>query len=1248
MAMGKYGNLKSLTVTFLFLVISILTVSHEAYPRNWDWDQNHDCVEGEGGISGWGRWDYDGKMKGDYSSKDCCELLCKICPVYANTGQLQKTFTDLTVPGIGPALNITRTYNSQEWASSLLGHGWVFNFGRRLIITRNKAGEKVVGVLLEAGEKNFFKEYSDGTLERLTDYGVTYDLIKNTDNTYTIVSRGGTWYELREDGKIAKIIDRNQNELVFTYNSVGCLSRITNASGNYVDFQLGPNGKIASVSDNLGRTINYVYDENGNLTSVTDSMGNVTQYVYNSNNLLAQIIDARGNVVESATYDNNQPPRVSTFTEKGETYTIAYFDGRTEKTDSQGNKWTYYFNDVGVIEKVVDPLGNETNRQLNKITAQSIDWEDDLNGNRTSYTYDGDGNIASKTDPLGNTWTYTYIAGTNLLETETNPLGVGTTYEYDGNGNQTKIINDFGGPLKNITVYTYDSKGNILSETDPLGNVTKYQYDENAKLIKKTDPLGNDTTYTYDSRGNKLTETDANANIITYTYDLLDRLASVTNPMGHVTSYTYDAAGNMVTIQLPNGEKITQEFDAYNRLTMTNFLGHSQTYGYDHNDNLIAVTDANGNTSSYSYDVIGRRISMIDAEGHTTTFAYDATGNMVSLTDAKGNTTTFTYDALNRMVKKTYPDGTSYSYGYDAIGRWLNQTDPNGNTINYVYDRLSRMVQKQYPDVSTAADFTYDVMGRILTGTNTDSVLAYTYDALGRVIQTSQNGKTIDYAYDSVGNRTSMTTPEEEVASYSYNAGNQMTRLQLSSGKGIDYSYDSLGRVVRKDYSGGCYSTYAFDSAGRLAQLNHLKSDGSEIYTQTAAFDNVGNILSKTTGLGLTSYTYDRIYQLTSATHPTIPQETFTYDPVGNRLTSADHNNWNYNNRNELTDYNGTTFGYDANGNTVTKTDSSGVTQYSYDYENRLIRIDLPGGGYSTYQYDVLGRRIEKNVNGQIFTYLYDGEFFVLAEYDGDGNLLRNYFNGAAGDFNPSIIYRDGQAYYVYYDQLNTPHDITNENGNLLWSAIYSSYGGTAITREDIINNFRFPGQYFDSESGLYYNNKRYYESSIGKYLTEDPDKGYKTNLYHYANNDPINKIDPTGLKVWICVKPLSIAGWIDAIGYTTSPILWGIFRAHAKHCNIKIDTPGHQNYGFFANKFDGPGWITPNPSPLGTCTPAIGVGNDQDCWDKCVDDAGRAGGNTHYNFISHNCCHWARETISSCNLKNPLPNVNWPFNPGP
>ena len=213
------------SLALLTLTVFILSFGADyGFAYNWPWDQGHDCVETKKGSGNWGRWDYAGNKKGKYCFKECCEKYCEICPVSANTGRLRKTFTDLTLPGIGPALKIIRTYDSQSWSNSLLGGGWIFNLGKRLIITRSKSGEKLIVVRLDTGEKNFFKENNDGTFTRLTDYGVTYDLIKEPDGTYTINNRNGSKYELTNNGKITKIIDRNQNELVFTYNSVGFLN----------------------------------------------------------------------------------------------------------------------------------------------------------------------------------------------------------------------------------------------------------------------------------------------------------------------------------------------------------------------------------------------------------------------------------------------------------------------------------------------------------------------------------------------------------------------------------------------------------------------------------------------------------------------------------------------------------------------------------------------------------------------------------------------------------------------------------------------------------------------------------------------------------------------------------------------------------------------------------------------------------------------------------------------------------------
>jgi len=1021
MAMKENRNLKSLIVTFLFLLISVLTVSQEAYPANWSWDQNHDCVETKKGSGNWGRWDYDGKFTKDtYSSKECCELLCKICPVYANTGRYQKTYTDLTVPGVGPTLIIKRTYNSQEWSSSLMGYSWTFNFGRKLIITRTKDGEKRIGVLLQTGEKNYYREDLDGTLTRITEFGATYELINNGNNTYTIRQNDGTLYELREDGKIAKIIDKNENELVFTYNSVGCLSRITNASGNYVDFQLGANGKVASVSDNLGRTVTYGYDDNGNLTSVTDPLGNTTQYVYNTDNFLTQIIDARGNVVETATYDNHEPPRVSTFTEKGETYTIAYFDGRTEKTDSQGNTWTIYFNDVGVIQRVVDPLGNVKQQQLNKVTSTSVDWEEDLNGNRTTYTYDADGNIASERDSLGNTWIYTYIAGTNLLETETDPLGVITRYEYDAYGNQKKVTRDFGGPLENTTSYTYDSQGNLTSITDPLGNATVYEYDSVGNLTRETDPVGNVTTFTYDSRGNKLTETDALGNTTTYTYDAIGQVLSVTNALGNITTYTYDSSGNRISETDANGNTTTFSYDPYNRMIeKTDPLGNTTSYAYDSRDNLISKTDPNGNTRTYTYDILnrktrdvisGRKTRETDPLGGQTTYTYDAEGNLLTATDPNGMTTTFTYDANYRLISETNGAGETTNYSYDPIGNLISKVYPNGNTVSRTFDSLGHLVAVS-DTLGSVIGYTYDMVWRLLTENDAlGNTISYSYDPNGRTIRkTDAMGNNTNYSYDVVGNLLSITDREGNTTSYSYDALGQRFSETDQLGNTTVFSYDNVGNVVSVTDANGNTTSYVYDSANRLLQTAY--SDGS---TRSFSYDASGNVISRTDQNGnVTAHIYDALNRIIEVDYPGQNDNEYVYDGVGNILTASNQNatmSFVYDNAYRLTQsvQNGQMVGYSydipngsrtltyPSGKTVKElrnprgllaqvenSSSQAIVQYNYDSGNRLMAKNYLNGVAGNYYYDANGRITELN-------YSDGGSQIILFQYgfDKEGNRL--------------------------------------------------------------------------------------------------------------------------------------------------------------------------------------------------------------------------------------------------------------------
>ena len=873
----------------ILVVISLMTIPGNAWSYNKSWDQGHKCVHPNEGGSTWGRYDYDGNRQGEYPTKDCCIKYCKICPVYANTGRLQKTFTDLSVPGVGPSLTITRTYQSQDWANTLLGRGWMFNFGKRLIVTRDNDGEKIIVVRRGTGEQNFFKEHPDGTLELLADYGVTYDLINNGDGTYTIANKDGSVQSVNADGKTTRIVDKNGNELSFAYDDVGCLARITNASGNYVDFQLGPSGKIANISDNLGRTIAYGYDTNANLTSSTDPMGNTTQYTYDSENRLTSIIDPRGNTVLAVTYDGFQPPRIATFTEKGETWTITYYADRTVKRDSSGNTWTYYFNDVGIIERVIDPLGNETEQSHNYVTSTSMEWEEDANGNRTSYTYDADGNISSKTNPLGNTWNYTYAAGTDRMITETNPSGVVTRYEYDGYGNLIRRIRDSGESLENTTTYTYDSEGNKTSQTDPLGNTTTYQYDAGGNLIRITDPLGNVTAYTYDSRGNKLTETNALGNTTTYIYDLLDRRISVTDALGNTTNYTYDENGSKTSETDANGNTTTYAYDdGYNRLTqMTDPLGNTTSFTYDSRDNRTSMTNANGNTTTYAYDILDRLTRETNALGEQTNYTYDAAGNVLTITDACGNTTTYTYDAANRKISETNAAGETTTYTYDAVGSQITITLTNGNIIVQNYDSLGRLVGRS-DSLGAIGSYTYDAADRVVTTTDAlANTTTYTYDAMDRIVQIADpTGNNTAYAYDAVGRLLTTTDREGNTIGYTYDAVGRRISETDPLGNSTTYSYDNVGNLISVTDALGNTTGYSYNSLNRPVQETY--ADGT---TRSFTYDAVGNLISRTDQNGqLAGYAYDALNRQTTIDYPGTNDSVFTYYCAGN-LSMANNSN---------------------------------------------------------------------------------------------------------------------------------------------------------------------------------------------------------------------------------------------------------------------------------------------------------------------------------------------------------------------
>ncbi len=419
------------------------------------------------------------------------------------------------------------------------------------------------------------------------------------------------------------------------------------------------------------------------------------------------------------------------------------------------------------------------------------------------------------------------------------------------------------------------------------------------------------------------------------------------------------------------------------------------------------------------------------------------------------------------------------------------------------------------------------------------------YDNMGRLIGTTTQYSflpgvnfTSSYTYDAASNRTGYTAPDGSTTTYQYDTVNRLTGLTNSWAGSFGLTYDQLSRRTQLARPNAVSTSYQYDSLSRLLSVLH-QVGGTAIDGASYTHDNTGNRTSKQNWLnGLTeNYSYDLIYQLTQVVQGGNTTESYSYDLVGNRLSSLGLSPYQYNSSNQLTSTPNATFAYDYNGNTTSKADANGTTGYAWDYENRLTSVTLPGtGGVVNFKYDPFGRRIQKSGPVGITNYVYDGAN-IVAEYDGASGLVADYCQGAGVD-EPLAISRGGVLSFYHADGLGSVTSLTNAGGALAATYTYDAFGNVVNSAGDVVNPFRFTGREWDQESGLYYYRARYYDPSIGRFISEDPLRfGASTNFYGYLDNDPTSWLDPSGLcKVDVRYTPVKRLG--ITLGYHATIIV--------------------------------------------------------------------------------------------------------------
>ncbi len=956
----------------------------------------------------------------------------------------------------------------------------------------------------DGAQSRTYVKLVDGTYNPPPGYADT--LIQNEDGTLTIKTPQKEAWNFNSAGTVATYVDPAGVTVTYNYTS-GQLSSVTNGLGRTLTFSYSGT-KLSSVSDGNGRSVSFTIDTNGDLSEFTDANGNLTTYSYALPGQLTQVFLPTNPTIAILTNVFDSLGRVKTQSGADTGTWNYYFAGsRAEEDDPLGNSHVLYYNSLGSVLRDINALGQErtyVRDGLNRLIQVTLP-----EGNSFELTYDNYNNLLTKTwipkpgSSLSNiVISNTYDSVWHKLETATDGRGNTTSYAYDSTqGTLLTITRPVVDGLTPTVVYTYNSRGQVLTRTDETGIVTLYAYDSTTeKRLSMTKDSGGTghlnllTQYGYDYVGNVTAITDPRGNTTAFGYDNERRRIQRTEPapFSYVTNWGYSEIGLCTSSQRQTGDAGNPyqtwniEYSASNRITtITDPSGYSSSFAFDTLDRLQSQTDAEGRTWQFSYDELSRVSTVTDPLLNVSqTITYTNNGLVATVQDAASNITAYQQDGFDRLSKQIYPDSSFRLFGYDSNSNILSIITRNGDTITNTFDVLNRLSTRQPGDVLGLQTMAYDLASRLLgvstpvvEGDSSTGDFQLGYDTAGRLlVQTMPNGNTVTYQLDQNGNRTQLIWPDGYYAQYVYDELNRITDIQLNSAtsSAVSFQYDKLSRRTEIAYENGCVATLEYSLNDDLTSLD-LIFTGSK-----ASFQ----------------YSHNKVHQLASLS---TDNNSFLWEPSSSSTTT-------YGAANDLNQYpevDSTDYSYDENGCLT-----GGPLTATFDALSRLTQA-VSRSNTNNYWNDPFNRQAQKQANTTVTGFLYD-RFQLIAEYDGSGDLLNRYI--------PSFLVNEvlvqvssSTTTYLHQDRLGSVIAQSNSAGALANAYVYSPFGETPSLTGTI---FGYTGQRYDAEIDLYNYKQRYYAPSLGRFLQPDPMdySGGDLNLYSYVGNDGLNQIDPLGL----------------------------------------------------------------------------------------------------------------------------------------
>ncbi|MHB8859932.1 MAG: DUF6531 domain-containing protein [Thermoleophilia bacterium] len=781
-----------------------------------------------------------------------------------------------------------------------------------------------------------------------------------------------------DKGRVTEQRDAENHLLSFDYSVPG-QTRVTRQMGAAPDpakdevttYYYDSQYRLTRETDALGKVTLYTYDSYGNRDSVTDRRGTVTKEIFDPFGNVTDIYKAMGAPEEEHTH-----------------YTYNAKNHPLTKTDPRGQTTGYTYDSSGTyLTQVNYPAVTNYDGSVSNYSESFTYNPDgtrathtDANGDITSYSYDSKGYPQSQTrntnQPLEDQVALSYVFDDLGRKTqETDGDGHVTDYQYDGTGNLrylTKYLTDAGQSVPVVTQYIYDKAGNRVETIDPENKHTSFTYTPTGRLSKITDAYLHTIEYTYDAAGNKEASKDRNDKWSSFTFDKDNRMISSKDEENYETTYGYDEEANQTSVTDPLTHATTKTYDRINRLASVsqldeNGVARTTSYGYDAADHLTSTTDPLTHTSSNVYDELGRLRQSTDALGNSTYTAYDGAGNTVKMKDALGHETIYGYSPSDFLTSVTDPMGGVTRYGYDKEGDRTSQTDAEGHTTLYGYDELGRITSE-----------------KVDAGSNSYLLeKSYTYDKSGHLTSDVTGEGTISYAYNDLYDLTSVADRQSATYSYTYdNNQNQLTATDNAQNRTVSFTYNPRGLLSSSTDAFGATENFTYDGAGNLTGRHDTIGTG---FDTSFTYTPRNQLASVTRGSDTSNFNYDAAGNLSYKHYPNGILSAYNYD-ADNRVTSM-----------EAIKNNGVwqqwfSQGYDANGNIVQKSESTGLygTSYGYDPLNRLTSENIGGYGTISYGYDRAGNRtsLSNPTTGQ-----------TSYSYNEANELTSSVNNGTATDY---------------------------------------------------------------------------------------------------------------------------------------------------------------------------------------------------------------------------------------------------------